>query len=200
MSDRRHLIFIVIAVFALIGVVVGVLRPRAVEAANVKDLISQAEAEHRALSDQLVSLQQLEANREQLEADVAKMALALPPNPRLPRFLRMLDKASRISGVNLMQIAPTPPAEYSQVPGSGQMRVSLTVTGNYDRIESFAVQIEKLDRAMKVTSINLAPTTAENGLTSLTATMTLEMFVYHPDGSPWLATPDAPPTTTEEAA
>lgn len=193
MSDRKHLIVLIISAVGLLAFFFGVLQPRSSEAADLRDRIAQAEAEERSLTDKLLALQQLEASRAELELDVEAMSHYLPKHAHVVRLVRALSKAERLSGVDLQQISPSKPVDHEKVSGAGVMNLSLVLEGGYDRVESFVVQLEDLERALEVTSISFAPVQDPNTRrVSLTATVTAVMYTYDVDKGAAPAPPSEP--------
>ena len=183
MSDRRQLLFVAVGVVVLLAFFFGVLKPRATEAADLRDRLSAAQAEEHALSMKLLELQQLELKRPEFEAEFTRLSRTLPKHAHVVRLVRLLVRASNQAGVDLRQMAPSKPSPIEEHGSAKSMTMSLIVTGSYDRIESFLWHLEQLERAVKVTAITLAPNQDEAGRTSLTGTITLQMYTFDPNAA-----------------
>lgn len=202
MSDRRQ--YAVLAATVLVVLLFGllVLRPRATQAAELRAQTTEAQAEYRALTDQLTALQDAALHRKEFEAKAARIEGLIPRFPHLVRTIRLLNRAALQAGIDLREMAPSTPNDHLTVAGAKTITTTLIVEGGYDRIESFITRLEQLDRAMQVTAYTFTPQ-QEGNRTVISAALTTEMYVYDPKAGA-TTVPAAPTTpvdaTTEEAA
>lgn len=180
MTDRRHYVVLGITVFAVLVFGLFVLRPRASQAADLQQQISEAEAGERSLQDHLQTLLDASVRRKEFEAEVAKIEGLLPRFPHLVRTIRLLHKASLQAGVDLREIAPSNPTAHIAVPNAQTIATTLIIEGTYDRVEAFINRLEDLDRAMQLLGWTLTPS-QEGNRTVLSAALTTEMYLFDPD-------------------
>lgn len=188
------------------------------------DLHSQQTAEESRTHSLLNQIQQLKAERQELpqvQAELAKIALRLPANPSLPALVGELTKAADGAKVDLQTITPAAPVATTTaatgpqtLPAKGtatgqgaatptgtlmQVPVTLTAVGSYFELELFLSNLEHLQRAMFIPSINIVPgnplakapaagTPAASWTGDLTATIQGVVFMVQ--------TTDAQPTST----
>lgn len=173
MSDRRPLVLFVGVGIATLAFLVGVLRPTMASVGEKREQLAAAQAEEQSHRDHLASLQGLDADG--LAAQAKRLDAWLPDNVRLATFVRQIDAAAKLAGVELTQIAPAAPAT---VEGAAARQIGLTliVAGRYPRILDFHRRIEFLDRAVTVGGLAMSGTDAGTGAVSLQATIVATMF------------------------
>lgn len=191
MSERRHYALLGATVLIVLLFGLFVLRPRASQAADLRAQVAEAQAQNRVLNDQLSTLLDASVKRKDFEAKVAKVEALLPRFPHLVRTFRLLPKAALTAGVDLREIAPSPPTDHLTVGKAKTIVVTLVAEGSYDRIESFIRGIENLERAMQITAYSFTPQ-VDGSQTSISAAITTEMYLYDPAATDPNA-PAAPP-------
>lgn len=194
--------WVVLAVVGALVVMVGgwmfLVSPKRSTAADLRSQADQADMHNRQLRSQL---QVLEAQRKlvpKYDAQLAQIGAKIPDNPALPTLIRALTAAADKADVELLSVAPAPPAAFlpanapgavaaapsaarpagastaaaapaAAAPNALQMiALNLNVVGGYFETENFFNQLESLARALKVTGFQMAPGT--NPMKQQTAT------------------------------
>ena len=191
--------------------------PERTEAADLRLQAASAESGNQSLRTQLSVLKAQAKDLPQQKAKLAAIAAKIPDNPALPSLIRALDAASTDAGVELLSIAPSAPAPVvaavaaapvapdapapADAPaapvaapaapaGAGLLQsvpLVIDVVGGYFEVQQFVGDLERLSRALRITSLALAPGTspvagqsaagsAQDGR-SLKATLTGEVFL-----------------------
>jgi type IV pilus assembly protein PilO len=91
------------------------------------------------------------AAREQLDKQNLRV---LPPTAEIPAFLDDLNRLAELSGLETQSVQPMPEAPeqfYVQVP------VSLEIRGRYHQLAKFFYNVSRLERAINMADIQLAP-------------------------------------------
>lgn len=212
MNKLRNLVVIgVLASVALLAAGwVFLVSPERSHAAKLKTDADGVRSSTSSLQTQLAMLRaqakSLPAQRAKLQAISAKV----PNNPAEPALVRALTKAADSAGVELTSIAPSTPAVMTApvapvapaatgaAPAAGTPPVAaslqvaaialkITATGTYFELEQFQRNLENLSRALKSTTISLAPggdkvsstsTTAASGGYTGTLTASIGATVY----------------------
>lgn len=163
---------------------------------HASDLKTQAGTQQSANATLQSQVAQLEQQKKGLPAQqrlLDQIATKVPGSPELPTLIRQLSTAAKGAGVDLVSLAPSPPAlvaapaqpatvaptPAASAPATGtapapkpaapatsplaQIPVILTVQGSYYNVTSFFHSLEKLSRAMLVTQFSMAPTTSNGG-------------------------------------
>lgn len=139
-----------------------------------------------ALRTQLSMLQEQSKQLPAKQAELAKFGKQIPSNPALPTLIRSLTVASASAGVDLVSIAPLPPAVLAApvpaavvpapgtpakpatttlaapaatAPGLQSINLVLKVNGTYAQIEQFLANLEGLQRVLLVNGYSLTPST-----------------------------------------
>ena len=160
------------------------IAPKRSEAADVRAQTAQQQSANAMLATQIQLLKAQAKALPQQQAKLAAVAAKVPDNPAVPALIRALSAAADDAGVELLSMVPTKPAPVAAPPvvaplvaatgtaGSTSRRsttgggsagtlqvigVSLSVVGGYFQVEQFLDRIESLSRAMKVTSLTVAP-------------------------------------------
>jgi Tfp pilus assembly protein PilO len=184
--------FAVVLLFFLI-----ILKPKFGQISEVRDQIEAERQTTQSLEIRLRQLQAAQRNQVETTARLAALNRALPANPDLPALIRLLQSIATRSGMDLLSIAPSPPAKLDNATGVDVISVNLQLTGGFFRLESFMTRLEDMPRVVEVTSISVAPTTDEaTGLISLATTLTFRMYVVQANASVVGAAPSSPRPTT----
>jgi Tfp pilus assembly protein PilO len=179
MNSRRQItIGAIVAVILTILFFFALLKPTLSDISKTQDDVTQAKGQQETLQLQVQHLQDVRKNAPVTIAKLAALSQFLPSTPDLPGFIRLVQDAATLSGVDLQSIAPSPPATLDSATGVSTITVALTCQGGFFRIEDFLARLENLQRTVLVRSLNLAPTTTalSNSLV-LNSTISLTMFV-----------------------
>ncbi len=187
--------------------------PQRSHAANLRSQAGEQEQSNATLQSKVSMLRQQAKDLPRQQARLAEISQKVPDNPALPSLIRALSDAADSSGVELVSLAPSPPAAVtaagSQPTGKGaqpasplaQIPVSIQIQGTYFNVEQFFNAVESLSRAMLVTGVSMSPmagagATAAAGQKAipagtLTATVTARVFMAPTVALPTSAKPVA---------
>jgi Tfp pilus assembly protein PilO len=173
--------------FTVVGVLVVLaagwfllVSPKRSEAADLNAQAASKATANQQLAGQLAILKAQAKELPQQQAKLAAVAAKIPDNPALPALVRALSKAADDAGVELVSMAPSPPAAVAAAAapataaGAGvtaarpavgssaagalqSIGLNLNVVGGYFQVEQFLDRLESLGRAFKVTGFTLAP-------------------------------------------
>jgi Tfp pilus assembly protein PilO len=196
---RRYAVAAVAGLVIVLLFFVFVLKPKLSEITDVRDEVEQAQDESDSLRIRLAQLRQAQREQPQTLARLAVFDRLLPATPDLPALIRQLQNAASASGMDLVSIAPSPPANVTGASSVQAISVNIQVRGGFFRLETFLTRIEDLQRAVEVTSMSIASEIDETTqLTTLGSTITFRMYVVQPTGrvGGGASTPQPAPTPT----
>jgi Tfp pilus assembly protein PilO len=174
-NRRAPLIAGAIALVVAILAVFFFVLPKMNDVSETQDQLQQAEDQEITLEAQLKSLQDAQQEAPQTEQQIAAIDAAIPPTADLPELFRLLQSAADRSAVDFFSFTPgtpvvDPTSSYSTI-GS-----QLTVSGGYFAIDEFLFLLETLQRAAKVTTLAITPSTGTTGeATTSTSSSTLQL-------------------------
>lgn len=190
MSVRNRAI-ILGAVFVVVVLIwfFALFRPNQDRINELRAQQEQVQQEINNLQVQLQRLQELQRQEPQLRAQFARLQDALPEEPRLPDFILQVQEAANLSGIDFLSITPslpapfTPPSTAQPAAGAGGLQaiaVSIATTGTYFEIEDFVIRMERLQRAVRINTFQLAPAAVTAGSPTLSVTFQMQMFMTTP--------------------
>lgn len=160
------------------------ISPRYSHAADLRSQAQEQEDANAALSKKVERLKQDEAKLPAQQALLATVQQRIPTDAALPSLTRQLVGAASAADVDLISInpdtaqvlqapaaasgaqaTPTPQAGATAtttapaVPDLSAMHVQVKVNGGYFNVQQFLGKLEKLDRTVLVTAIDMAPGT-----------------------------------------
>lgn len=211
---NRVMAFVAVAVVGVVALWwVFVFAPLGRDLDDARDQRAQAEREEASLTAQLRRLQEIDRNAPEADAELARLAEAIPDNPDLADFFLAANEIAVRSGIDWISVSP---AEPTPTPGSPSVvRINMQLSGGFFQILDYLNRLEDLDRLVVVDTLNVTTGGGEgtanvggfNGAPTLSATLTARMFTLATMiGSPATTTmpgPGAPttavPTMTEGA-
>lgn len=179
---RRQVIIAAIGAVLLTALFFMLLiRPKMNEITETRKEVEAAQEEGQSLRNRIA---QLEAAREEAPATAARLerlSSLLPADPDLPGFIRALQRAATVSGVDLNSIAPSEPSGIEQTVNIQQISVNVSIQGSFRRTEEMLSRVENLRRVVEISSISLTPTPdPETGQILLSGSLTMRMYVVGP--------------------
>lgn len=156
-------------------------------------LISPKIAEHASLRQQSEALRtevlkaradeanlrpfrrQAEALRQRLQAAKER----LPSEKEMPRLYRQITDLAFQSGLQVAVFAPKPQQDRDDV---AEVPIAITCEGGYHQLGAFFARISRLPRIVDLGDFRLVAIERPTG--SLRAELTLETFVFRPEGAP----------------
>ena len=195
---RRYALAAVAGLAIVLIFFVFVLKPKLSEISDVRDQIEQTQDQQQTLRIRLAQLREAQRQQPQTQARLAVFDRLLPTTPDLPAMIRQLQTAASASGMDLVSIAPSPPANLTGATGVQTITVNILVRGGFFRLETFLTRLEDLQRVVEVTSISIATETDSlTGITSLSTSMTFRMYVVQSNATvSGAAAAPAPAATT----
>lgn len=161
---------------------VFVLRPKIAEISKVHDRVVAARQQQQSLRNELTRLKDVRRDAPLTVARLQTVSQYLPSTSDLPGFIRLVQGAATLSGVDLQSIAPSAPTTLAGATGIQTISVTIVVQAGFRRVEDFLARMENLKRIVAISSIGLSPTTDPlSGQTTLASTLTMTMFVVQPD-------------------
>ncbi len=128
-----------------------------------RDAIDTAQAEldnslvrESTLQTRLAQLQQIRDNELSYLFAIGQMEASIPATPQADAFIEKLTFLAERTGVELNQIALTPPVA-DALSGGFEVPVSVAIEGEYFEILGFLYGLEAMDRLVRVDSIGLTP-------------------------------------------
>jgi Tfp pilus assembly protein PilO len=181
MNRRPALITGIVGVVLAIGLVAGLILPKAAQVKSKQAELEQAVNEEGALQ---VQLQTLEAAAEEAPQDrkqLKALQKQMPPTADLPGVIRQLNSLSEETGVDFMTIAPgtplpSPSGSYSIIP------IQITVVGGFFAVDQYLFLLEELPRVSKVESIAITP--GPDQLPQLSVLLTANFFTTDVSAGP----------------
>jgi Tfp pilus assembly protein PilO len=140
-------------------------------------------------------------------SNLFKLAKAMPDRTDMTGIILQLQKTAGQAGVDLETIAPS---ASSADAGFNVQPIELTIDGSFTSLNRFLSHLRRLvtvhgakldarGRLFSVTRISFGP--AEAGFPALTASVSVNAFVYDPSaGMPFAATQTPPPDTTDTSS
>jgi Tfp pilus assembly protein PilO len=174
-NRRAPLIAGAIALVVVILAVFFLVLPKMKDVSAAQDDLQAAEDQEITLEAQLKSLQDAQQEAPQTEQEIAAIDAAIPPTADLPELFRLLQSAADRSAVDFFSFTPgtpvvDPTSSYSTIASQ------LTVSGGYFAIDEFLFLLETLQRAAKVTTLAITPSTGATGeATTSTSSSTLQL-------------------------
>lgn len=197
-TRSARLWYVVAAVVAFVVLIAGwflLVSPAKTNAAEITDQTAQVQSNNLMTQQKIVQLQSQSKEVPALEAQVAAVRNKIPTNPALATLVRSLSSQAKNSGVVLVSVTPSSPAQ-----GEGALStipVEVKVTGEFANVQMFLNNLERMQRAFLVQNVDMNraadPETATN---DLDATISGSVFMSTSFDAPAAAAPaDAAPAT-----
>lgn len=156
MNRRPALIAGLVGVVLAVGLVAGLILPKANQVRSKQSDVEVARQEEGTLR---VQVQTLEAAAKDAPKDrklLKRLQKQVPPTADLPQLIRLLNTTSDEAGVDWLTVAPGQPllsgsGTYSVVP------VQITVVGGFFAVDQYLFLLEELQRVSHVETIAITP-------------------------------------------
>ena len=197
MNDRRAPIIAAVAsVLVALIVLVFLLLPRISAVGKKSDELDAARAKEQSLRVQLQQLEEARSQAKIVQRQLNRLQTKIPPTADLPSLIRLLQNAADASAVDFLSVSPSTPTQTTS--GISTITLSINVSGSFFSVEEFLFKMETLPRAVRVTTISVAPGGEIPG--SLGLTMSGEVYTTDlsagPGSTPGTAPVPAPGATT----
>lgn len=175
-----------------------VLKPKSAELSSAQNKTQEEVAKESGLQSTLARLKALDAQRPAREAEMQRLAVAVPEQPDLATFILSVNELGARAGVRWVSVAPTAPVAGPQ--GSPSV-ITLTMNfeGGFFQVLDFLARVERLRRIVVVDGLELqgnasaAPTPGQAAPAELKVAITARLFTT-------AAPPLAPGATTTTIA
>ena len=187
--------------------------PQRTNAEEIQASVEAQEATNRQTEAQIATLKAQFKDLPEIQKQTAAIRTKLPTTPGMASLLRQLSTLAKTSGVTLVSVTPTQPAPLQgagatsaqaslDAPGGvNQIPVSLGVTGRFANVRLFLSGVEKMQRAMLVTSLSITRDEGTDGgspSNQLKVDINSRVFIAN-KGIPAPAAPAAAPADGEAA-
>lgn len=157
-------------------------RNRAYNAAAANAQAAQAQVDQ--LQSQYDRLNSIKQRIPQLQAELAKIHIAIPDKPELDQIILDINGAAAQSGMELDSIAPTPPAASTGAANTATaggappfIRVSLALKGGYTELLDFMDRLDSLPRLIVIDTVSASAGTGGSASAELSVSITVRLFV-----------------------
>ena len=194
MDNPRAPLFAAIGagVIAIILVLLFLL-PKMGQVSTAQEDLAQAQAQQQTLEAQKGALEDLQAQAGENKKIIEDVQHKIPATADEPGLIQLLNKAALSSGLDLTNLAPSPPT-FDETTTLSTIVMSMSAQGTYNEITAFTYRIETLPRAAKITSIALVPAGATDALGNQLLSLTAQIQAFTSDTS---AGPGSSPGPTE---
>jgi Tfp pilus assembly protein PilO len=179
-KTRQWTVFTAIAVILVL--VAGwflLVKPQSAKANNLHAQAASQQESNKLLVTQIAALEAEQRQLPQQQQELAKFATQVPSDASEPAVIRQLTATAAGAGVDMISMTPgaatvvaasgtTAGAATVTTPSAAtgtlvQLPLSIGFTGSYANVESFFQGLEKLPRALLVTSWSLCPDGGASG-------------------------------------
>ncbi len=226
MSMRMRFTALILAsVVVAAGWFMFVFRPAQADLGEVNDQVEQTVDQVAALQKKLAELQALKANEAEVRAEGQKMQAALPTDPKLADFIRLVQNAANEAGIDFITVTPSLPAapttqtapstagaSASPPPSASSsgnetaapaapvspiqaISVSVNAKGRFFEMENFILKMEHLARAMRIDDFSVTSEDSSGGGSPVLST-SMKMQIFMVNGQ--VATPAAASGSTAQ--
>jgi Tfp pilus assembly protein PilO len=155
-TRRGPLLAAGVGVVIIIGMVAGLIVPKASAIRSKQAEVAAARAEESTLRLQLQQLEAAAKGADKARKKLTELDAEIPPTADLPGLIRLLNTTAAQADLDFISLAPGQPTadltgRLSAVP------IQVTVIGGFFAVEEYFVLLEDLPRVSKVLSIDLGP-------------------------------------------
>ncbi len=182
LKGRMPLVIGVVGLVVVLGMVVGMVLPRASQIRKRQEEVTAAHQQQQQLEVRLEELRGVQAEAPQNRRRLKTLNRQVPETAQLPNVIDLLNDAASDAAVDFMSISPGNPA-LDTAGTVSTMPATITVCGDYWSMDEFLFKIERLPRVEKGTTFTLtknAQTDATAGpqacVGDLTITLSAEFY------------------------
>lgn len=205
MRNRSVAVAVLIALIATAGWWFALYNPQNEQLAAVELEIDGLLARQQQLRNELTTLQQVQADEEEIRAALERLLGYIPEGTTEPQMVRQLQASADSAGVDISSLTLGDPALMVEAPpGQGselalaEIPLTMVMEGTYFQVVDFLRRLEtEGDRAVLVESITMAE--AVDGFPQLTTTWAGDIFAELPVVMPDVVAPTTPPVDPNAA-
>jgi len=168
----------IVMVLILLMVMVFVL-PMNAKVGTAEEELTTAQTAEGAIQLQLAALEELKKNAPEYQRQIDANEALIPKKADLPGLIRLLGLAADRAGVDFSVLSTSTPATATAGTYS-TMSVAITVSGSFFQLAQYLWELERLPRAIKVTTTSLAP----SAYPLMTASVSTEAFTTDTSSGP----------------
>lgn len=158
-----------LTIFTVIGFISFAILPTFKTIASLQREIADGKTVEAKLQQKIYSLNQAETLFGKISPGLDSLNLVLPPEPELERLAWQLHYLANSRQLTIAS-GSFDEAEADFIP------VTLTLTGGYPALKAFILDLNRIDRLIEVTEINIAGKSVRSGNNPLTANLKLKAF------------------------
>ena len=164
------------------------ISPKIDERASLRQQNDDVQAEVRKASADEANLRPFRLQAETLRKRLQAAKERLPSEKEMPALYRQLSDMAAQSGLQLAVFSPKPPADREDV---AAVPIAMTCEGNYHQLGAFFSRVSRLPRIVDLGDFRLVGIERPTG--TLRADLTLETFMFRPEGAQSPGKSDASP-------
>jgi Tfp pilus assembly protein PilO len=181
MGTRKPLAAGAMFAVAAVIVLVALVMPKMAAVKTQQKALDASVAQGQQLSAQVAQLEQAKREAASVKRRLDSLEQQIPATVQLPLLIREVRKVADKAAVDFIQISPGNPTP-STAGSFSTIPTQITATGNYFAVTEFLYRLETLPRAVKVTTITLAP--GPDGLPELQLQLSTEMYTTDMSAGP----------------
>ncbi len=150
-------IFLGVAVVIVVGGEFGYLQNMVSANRELDAAVKKLQADNDTVRPIEQKFRQIKVENEQLEQQLANLKTVVPDEKETDSFIRMVEEAGTVSGVEIRRFTARPLAVkdfYSEMP------FEMDVDGTYNSVMQFFDKMGKLPRIINISNLALGPVTA----------------------------------------
>lgn len=168
-ARSRTVIAIAVGVVVCLLFYVFAIRPRKSQVSDIKAQVATEEARTTQLSAQLQQLQALQKDAPRLQAQIAKIREAVPPDDEVANFIFQVQEAANAAGVDFVEISPELPKTPPESAPLAEVRATIGATGGYFAVQDFIRRLYDLDRAVRIDGLTLTQVSPDEASVKFTS-------------------------------
>jgi len=164
-----------VSLLVIFGWYFGVLAPKSKQLKDERAKVDASRATEQSLNATLKRLQDLARQRPARQAELQRLAAAVPAQPDLAGFIIAADKMAIDSGVDWVSVSPSPPSA-GAVGAPSTIAMSIQVQGGFFQVLDYLNRMEHLERVVVVDTVQLTASTGNGPSPTLSVSMNARMF------------------------
>ncbi len=172
-----------VSIFVLLGVLLAtaawwflLIGPRNSSIADLEDERFVAVDTEQRLRVQIRQLQDIRDREVEYIAAVGQLDALIPDRPLLEDFIEQVYTLANDTGVDLQTLSPSVPAASTDGSELREIAISGQIEGEFFEILGFLFGLADMERLVRVDSVALSSSTAEDGTTILSASIEMRLF------------------------
>lgn len=156
MKSINYPIIIAILFFASLVLGLSVLLPKYQDLSSTSTIIKNEMEKVKAEKEYYSSVASISEELKKYESELSKIESSLPGDSSLPSLLNFLEKAVSQAGLVLDSISPSSSSLSPDLKNVKEVRVSLSVSGDYAAFKNLISILERSSRLIEVENISFS--------------------------------------------